>query len=58
MKKGTQFEVALSVNNVLLKGSDLKNTEYVIGMIIYAGPETKVMMNSIDPSPKLSSLER
>lgn len=43
---------------MLLKGSVLRNTEYVYGMIIYAGCETKVMMNSIDPSPKLSSLER
>ncbi|EAS00135.1 phospholipid-translocating P-type ATPase, flippase family protein (macronuclear) [Tetrahymena thermophila SB210] len=58
IKYQDKFEVSLNNSNVLLKGSDLRNTEYVYGLVIYTGPETKVMMNSIEPSPKLSSLER
>lgn len=53
-----EFEQALNASNVLLKGSELRNTDYVYGLVVYTGPETKIMMNSIDPSPKLSSLER
>lgn len=43
---------------MLLRGSSLKNTEFVYGMVIYSGHETKIMMNSIEPTPKLSSLEK
>lgn len=53
-----RFNIGIKGINILLRGSSLKNTEYVYGMIIYSGHETKIMMNSSEPAPKLSSLEK
>ena len=36
----------LSIDNFLLKGSVLKNTEWVAGLVVYSGNETKIMLNS------------
>ena len=33
--------VALSMTNVLLRGSSLRNTEYVLGLVINTGRDTK-----------------
>ncbi|KAG0677236.1 hypothetical protein C6P42_000933 [Pichia californica] len=44
---------AASIDNVLLRGSVLRNTNYVIGIVIATGDETKIMMNSgITPTKK------
>ena len=44
---------ALGINNVLLRGCSLKNTEWVLGVVIYTGLETKIMLNSgITPSKR------
>ncbi|EAS00136.2 phospholipid-translocating P-type ATPase, flippase family protein (macronuclear) [Tetrahymena thermophila SB210] len=53
-----RFNISIKGINVLLKGSSLKNTEFVYGLVIYTGHETKIMMNSSEPAPKLSSLEK
>ena len=34
-----------NVNNILLRGGKLKNTDYVIGIVIYSGKDTKLMQN-------------
>ena len=36
----------ISEKQLLLKGANLKNTEWVIGMCVYTGDETKIMLNS------------
>ena len=51
-------KISLSSDNVLLRGSSLQNTEYVIGFIVYAGHQTKIMMNSSNSKFKMSRLER
>jgi magnesium-transporting ATPase (P-type) len=38
--------VALGSQRVLLRGSALKNTSWVFGIVIYTGHESKLMMNS------------
>jgi len=43
---------------VVLRGSSLKNTEYIYGIVLYTGHETKVMMNSVKSKSKLSKLEK
>ena len=43
--------------NVLLRGSSLRNTEWVSGVAIYAGHDTKVMMNSSAAPSKRSQIE-
>ncbi|KAG0494855.1 hypothetical protein HPP92_005849 [Vanilla planifolia] len=48
----------LSPNQLLLRGCSLRNTEYIVGVIIFTGHETKVMMNSMNVPSKRSTLER
>lgn len=48
----------LSINNVLLRGSSVRNTEYVIGMVINTGVDTKVMQGAREPPLKNSSIDR
>ena len=36
----------LGIDNFLLKGANLKNTEWIVGLIVYTGNETKIMLNS------------
>lgn len=49
---------SLSVDQVLLRGSSLRNTEYIYGMVVFTGHETKIMMNSVNSRSKFSKLEK
>lgn len=43
----------LSINNLLLRGCNLKNTEWALGVVIYTGLESKIMLNAgITPSKR------
>ena len=44
--------------NVLLRGSILRNTDYVFGLILYTGHDTKIMKNSVPARVKRSKLEQ
>ncbi|KNA17746.1 hypothetical protein SOVF_076110 [Spinacia oleracea] len=48
----------LSPNQLLLRGCSLRNTEYIVGAVVYSGHETKVMMNTMNVPSKRSTLER
>ncbi|KAA8529495.1 hypothetical protein F0562_033706 [Nyssa sinensis] len=48
----------LSPNQLLLRGCSLRNTEHIVGAVIFTGHETKVMMNSMNVPSKRSTLER
>mmetsp|Transcript_13558 Transcript_13558/g.25965 ORF Transcript_13558/g.25965 Transcript_13558/m.25965 type:complete len:1142 (+) Transcript_13558:254-3679(+) len=50
--------VPLDPCNLLLRGSSLRNTETVLGMVVYTGHQTKVMMNGTTPPSKRSTVER
>ncbi|XP_022144115.1 phospholipid-transporting ATPase 1-like isoform X2 [Momordica charantia] len=47
----------LSQSNIVLRGCQLKNTEWIIGVVVYAGQETKAMLNSAVSPAKRSKLE-
>ena len=49
--------VPLGPENVVLRGSSLKNTDYVVGIAVFTGHDTKVMMNSMKAKYKFSRLE-
>ncbi|CDW78607.1 phospholipid-translocating p-type flippase family protein [Stylonychia lemnae] len=55
---GADKRKSLSSENIVLRGSSLKNTEFVIGFIVYAGHQTKIMMNSTGAKFKMSRIER
>ncbi|XP_028856986.1 probable phospholipid-transporting ATPase VA isoform X2 [Denticeps clupeoides] len=44
--------------NLLLRGCTIRNTEEAVGIVIYAGHETKAMLNNNGPRYKRSRLER
>jgi phospholipid-translocating ATPase len=43
----------VSINNLLLRGCNLRNTKWVLGVVIFTGGDTKIMINSgITPSKR------
>lgn len=48
----------MGIENVLLRGCSLKNTEYVYGLTVFTGHDTKIMQNSAKSKYKLSNLEK
>ena len=50
-------KVSLSPDNILLTGTQLKNTANVFGLCVYAGKETKIHLNSKMTYNKFSSIE-
>ncbi|CAH2223376.1 probable phospholipid-transporting ATPase VA [Pelobates cultripes] len=51
-------KAGLYKENLLLRGCTLRNTEVVSGIVIYAGHETKALLNNNGPRYKRSKLER
>ncbi|KAL5807689.1 hypothetical protein ACOSQ3_028380 [Xanthoceras sorbifolium] len=47
----------LSQSNIVLRGCQLKNTDWIVGIVVYAGQETKAMLNSAASPSKRSKLE-
>lgn len=50
-------QLPLGPTNIILRGCELKNTSWAIGVAVYAGQETKVMLNSAGAQSKRSRLE-
>lgn len=49
--------IPLGADNIILRGCSLRNTEYVYGVVIFTGHDTKIMMNSMAAKYKFSGLE-
>ena len=50
--------VKLKAVNLLIRGSRLRNTKFVIGVVVYTGSETKIMKNSEKSKEKHSHMEQ
>ncbi|KAB1267826.1 Phospholipid-transporting ATPase IB [Camelus dromedarius] len=50
--------VPVGPEQVLLRGTQLKNTEWILGIVVYTGLETKFMQNSVKSLLKRSSVEK
>ncbi|XP_031443145.1 phospholipid-transporting ATPase IA isoform X4 [Clupea harengus] len=50
--------VPLGPDQILLRGAQLRNTQWVHGIVVYTGHDTKLMQNSTRPPLKLSNVER
>ena len=48
--------IPLTINNLLLRGCFLRNTEQCYGIVCYLGKRTKIMMNAKKPSRKVSHM--
>lgn len=40
--------IPLGPDQILLRGSSLRNTEYIYGLVVFTGHETKIMKNSVN----------
>ncbi|KAK3809912.1 MAG: hypothetical protein JOS17DRAFT_764577 [Linnemannia elongata] len=49
---------SITINEILLRGCVLRNTDHVIGMVLFTGTDTKIMLNSGDTPSKRSRIEK
>ena len=57
-EKMKEFNLPLDSKQLLLRGAKLKNTEWVIGIVVYSGHNCKIMKNTKEPITKYSSVEK
>mmetsp|Transcript_2353 Transcript_2353/g.288 ORF Transcript_2353/g.288 Transcript_2353/m.288 type:complete len:117 (-) Transcript_2353:3063-3413(-) len=50
--------IPIDNDNVVLRGSTVKNIDWCIGLVVFTGKDTKIMMNSKNPPSKRSYVER
>ena len=50
--------VGIDSKNLLLKGAKVKNTKWVVGIVMYTGTETKIQMNATTAKSKMSQMEQ
>ncbi|CAN6331720.1 unnamed protein product [Urochloa humidicola] len=55
---GNQQQIPLSPQQLLLRDSKLRNTEFVYGAVVFTGHDTKVMQNAMKVPSKRSNIER
>jgi phospholipid-transporting ATPase len=51
-------QVGLDVSSLLLRGSTLRNTRWIVGAVVYTGRHTKLVMNSRGAPFKTSGIEK
>ncbi|KAJ2890359.1 hypothetical protein IWW38_004179, partial [Coemansia aciculifera] len=54
----TPMVAPFSISNVLLRGMTVRNTDWVVGIVMYTGEQTKIVLNSGPPPYKRSRIER
>uniref|UniRef100_A0A8C6YUE5 Phospholipid-transporting ATPase n=1 Tax=Nothoprocta perdicaria TaxID=30464 RepID=A0A8C6YUE5_NOTPE len=58
MEQPNHERIGFSIESLLLRGCTIRNTEVAIGIVVYAGHETKAMLNNNGPRYKRSKIER
>ncbi|KAM8765454.1 phospholipid-transporting ATPase VB isoform 1-T1 [Rhynchonycteris naso] len=58
MEHPDQTRTGFGSESLLLRGCTIRNTELAVGIVIYAGHETKAMLNNSGPRYKRSKVER
>jgi len=53
----SEEKIPQSIENFMLRGCIIRNSEYVIGSVVFTGMETKIMQNTAEPRYKFSNLE-
>jgi len=56
MHEGSQ--VNFTAENMLFRGSEVRNVKWVVGIVLYTGRETKVLMGNTGPKKKQSKVDR
>uniref|UniRef100_A0A672H312 Phospholipid-transporting ATPase n=1 Tax=Salarias fasciatus TaxID=181472 RepID=A0A672H312_SALFA len=58
VEKPDEEKVGAGIESLLLRGCTVRNTDHAAGFVVYAGHETKSMLNNSGPRYKRSKLER
>ncbi|KAM9834885.1 phospholipid-transporting ATPase VB [Syngnathus typhle] len=58
VEKPNEEKVGAGIESLLLRGCTVRNTDHAVGFVVYAGHETKSMLNNNGPRYKRSKLER
>uniref|UniRef100_A0A3B3D597 Phospholipid-transporting ATPase n=1 Tax=Oryzias melastigma TaxID=30732 RepID=A0A3B3D597_ORYME len=58
VEKPDREKTGAGIESLLLRGCTVRNTEHSVGFVVYAGHETKSMLNNNGPRYKRSKLER
>ena len=48
----------VTINEVLLRGCSIRNTAWIIGLVVFTGKDTKIMLNGGDTPSKQSKIEK
>ncbi|XP_038651908.1 probable phospholipid-transporting ATPase VB isoform X1 [Scyliorhinus canicula] len=56
--ENTGNKIGFNKDSLLLRGCTIQNTNVVVGIVVYAGHETKALLNNNGPRYKRSKLER
>lgn len=54
----TEMVEPITINNMLLRGCSLRNTEWILGVVVFTGVETKIMLNSGETPTKRPQLAK
>ncbi|GAA5939061.1 uncharacterized protein JCM15063_004409 [Sporobolomyces koalae] len=55
---GQEMQEPITINELLLRGCALRNTKWVIGLVLYTGADTKIMLNQGETPSKRSKIEK
>lgn len=55
---GEQKQEAVGINELLLRGCTLRNTAWVIGLVVFTGADSKIMLNGGATPSKQSKIEK
>ncbi|KAK2904042.1 phospholipid-transporting ATPase VB [Channa argus] len=58
IEKPDKERVGAGIESLLLRGCTVRNTDHAVGFVVYAGHETKSMLNNHGPRYKRSKLEQ
>lgn len=53
-----QKQDAVTINELLLRGCAVRNTAWIIGLVVFTGADTKIMLNGGDTPSKRSKIEK
>lgn len=56
--QGEEKVEPVTINELLLRGCTLRNTKWIIGLVVYTGADTKIMLNGGDTPSKRSKIEK
>ncbi|GJN93129.1 hypothetical protein Rhopal_006174-T1 [Rhodotorula paludigena] len=56
--EGVEQQEPVTINELLLRGCQLRNTKWCIGLVVFTGADTKIMLNQGETPSKRSKIEK